>query len=329
MVRHTETVHVTTRHTVVDGGPAEPAGRYGGGYAGQWTPPAQEWTRGGDAEQPPRPSGRARSEPEQHPRAGYGDEPGRTGRRDEPEWTDRRDAYAQPDEPAPAARSHRTPERPAAESWDSPDDRGWSEQRDRAGAAPQPGPPLRADDTGEYWSQLRAGDRWAAVRDDENGRELRVGERRAEVHADATGTEYRVADRWADVRHEEPRRHEDAAPHEEPRRYDDAAPVRGAAPLRRRRPLRRAASDEDAHRYDEPRRHEERESSTGPSRDRPALPAGGVPVPDEWRPPRQRGHQAEPAPERAGRRRVDERYGYPPQDDVPRAGGAPPADRWR
>ncbi|MEU1749541.1 hypothetical protein, partial [Micromonospora arida] len=231
VVRHTETVHVTTRHTVVDGGPAEPAGRYGGGYAGQWTPPAQEWTRGGDAEQPPRPSGRARSEPEQHPRAGYGVEPGRTGRRDEPEWTDRRDAYAQPDEPAPASRSHRTPERPAAESWDSPDDRGWSEQRDRAGApAPQPGPPLRADDTGEYWSQLRAGDRWAAVRDDENGRELRVGERRAEVHADATGTEYRVADRWAAVRHEEPRRHEDAVRHEEPRRHEDA--VRHEEPRR-------------------------------------------------------------------------------------------------
>ena len=74
---------------------------------------------GGDAEQPPRPSGRARSEPEQHPRAGYGVEPGWTGRRDEPEWTDRRDAYAQPDEPTPASRSHRTPERPEAQSWDT------------------------------------------------------------------------------------------------------------------------------------------------------------------------------------------------------------------
>ncbi|MCG5458422.1 hypothetical protein PSH03_004174 [Micromonospora sp. PSH03] len=326
VVRHTETVHVTTRHTVVDGGPAEPAGRYGGGYAGQWTAPAQEWTRG-DADQPPRPSGRARSEPEQHPRAGYGDEPGWTGRRDEPEWTDRRDAYAQPDEPAPAARSHRTPERPPAESWDSPDDRGWSEQRDRTGAAaPQPGPPLQADDTGEYWSQLRAGDRWAAVRDDENGRELRVGERRAEVHADATGTEYRVADRWAAVRHEEPRRDEDAARYEEPRRHED--------PRRHEEPRRH----EDAGRYEEPRRHEAAGRYEEPRRHdggrraepgRPALPVGGVPVPAEWRPPRQRGHQAEPAPERTGRRRVDERYGYPPQDDVPRAGGAPPTDRWR
>ncbi|MEU8160617.1 hypothetical protein [Micromonospora parva] len=316
VVRHTETVHVTTRHTVVDGGAAEPAGRYGGGYAGQWTPPAQEWTRGGDADERPRPAGRARHEPDERPRAGYGDESGWTGRRDEPEWTDRRDGYAPPDEPTPPSRSHRTPERPAAASWDSPDDRGWSEQRDRAAAAPQPGPPLRADDTGEYWSQLRTGDRWAAVRDDENGRELRVGERRAEVHADATGTEYRMADRWAAVRHEEPRRQEDAGGYEEPRRYEDASG------------------------YEEPRRHEEaggyeparRRDRDGGWRDepgRPALPAGGVPVPDEWRPPRQRGHQAEPAPERTGRRRVDERYGYPPQEDVPRAGGAPPADRWR
>ncbi|MEU1646693.1 hypothetical protein [Micromonospora zamorensis] len=287
VVRHTETVHVTTRHTVVDGGPAEPAGRYGGGYAGQWTPPAQE-------------------------------------------WTDPRDAYAQPDEPSPAARSHRTPERPDAPSWDDPDDRGWSEQRDRAGAAPQPGPPLRADDTGEYWSQLRAGDRWAAVRDDENGRELRVGERRAEVHADATGTEYRVADRWAEVRHEEPRRHDEPRRHEEPRRYD--GPRHHEEPRRYEEPLRydEPRRHEDAHRYDEPRRHEERESyHRAEPTDRPALPTGGVPVPDEWRPPRQRGHQAEPAPERAGRRRVDERYGYPPQDDVPRAGGTPPGDRWR
>ncbi|WP_051724035.1 hypothetical protein [Micromonospora chokoriensis] len=327
VVRHTETVHVTTRHTVVDGGAADSAGRYGGGYAGQWTPPAQEWSRGGGADE--------------RPRAGYGDEP---------EWTDRRDAYAQPDEPAPAARSHRSPDRPEAGSWESPDDRGWSEQRDRASAAaPQPGPPLRADDTGEYWSQLRAGDRWAAVRDDENGRELRVGERRAEVHADATGTEYRVADRWAAVRHEEPRRHEDAGRYDEPRRYEDAGrydePRRYEDAGQYDEPRRY----EDAGQYGEPRRHEdagryeERESypRDEPARrhdrdggrraepGRPALPVGGVPVPDEWRPPRQRGHQAEPAPERTGRRRVDERYGYPPQDDVPRAGGAPPADRWR
>lgn len=312
VVRHTETVHVTTRHTVVDGGPSEQAGRYSGGYAGQWTPPAQEWSRGDGADERSRSAGRSRGEPEERPRAGYGDDrhsdddrarPGdnrswgaQPAPRGEPEWTDPRNAYGQPDEPGSAARSHRTPERPASGSWDSPDDRGWSEQRDRASAAaPQPGPPLRADDTGEYWSQLRAGDRWAAVRDDETGRELRVGERRAEVHADATGTEYRVADRWATVRHEEPRREERGSYHR-----DEPAP-----------------------------RHDRDGGWRAEPADRPALPVGGVPVPDEWHPPRQRGHQAEPAPERTGRRRVDERYGYPPQDDVPRAGGAPSGERWR
>ncbi|MET8349616.1 hypothetical protein [Micromonospora sp. NPDC005206] len=299
VVRHTETVHVTTRHTVVDGGPAEPGARYGGGYAGQWTPPAQEWTRGGGAEE--------RSRGAQPATRG---EPGWTARRDEPEWTDPRDAYSQPDEPGWEARPQPVAGRSQPDSWAGPDDRGWSEQRepDRATAAAQPGPALRADDTGEYWSQLRAGDRWAAVRDDENGRELRVGERRAEVHADATGAEYRVADRWASVRHEESRRHEDARHYDEPRRYDEREPYQRDEPARRH--------DRDGGWRDEPT-------------DRPALPVGGVPVPDEWRPPRQRGHQAEPAPERAGRRRVDERYGYPPQDDVPRAGGAPATDRWR
>ncbi|MFY1618196.1 hypothetical protein [Micromonospora sp. WMMD736] len=320
VVRHTETVHVTTRHTVVDGGPAESGGRYGAGYAGQWTPPAQEWTRGGDAQ------GRARSwDDAQEPRSAYADDdrerswgpqhtprgeagsrdgsgwggaergdegPRWTARGDEPEWTDQRDAYAPADE------------------WDGrAQRRGSSEQvePERAGA-PQPGPALRADDTGEYWSQLRAGDRWAAVRDDDNGRELHVGERRAEVHADATGTEYRMADRWASVRHEEPRRHEDPRRHEEPRRHED--------PRRHEEPRRH----EDPRWQEDPRRQDER---------RPALPVGGVPVPDEWRPPRQRGHEPEPAPERGGRRRVEERYGYPPQDDAPRAGGAPVTDRWR
>ncbi|MBM0275624.1 hypothetical protein [Micromonospora tarensis] len=156
------------------------------------------------------------------------------------------------------------------------------------------------------------------MRDDETGREVRVGERRAEVHADATGTEYRVADRWATVRHEEPRRHEDAGRYEEPRRHEE--PGRYEEPRRH----------EDAGRYQDAGRYGERESyRRDEPAGRPALPVGGVPVPDEWRPPRQRGHQAEPAPERVGRRRVDERYGYPPQDDVPRAGGASPTDRWR
>lgn len=136
---------------------------------------------------------------------------------------------------------------------------------------------------------MRTGGRWAAVRDDEHGREVRVGERRAAVHADGGGTEYRVEDRWASVRRSEPRPDQDR--------------------------------DWDA--------------GTGWAEEsRPALPVGGVPVPDEWRPPTQRTGQpewrtAEPEPVYGRSRAAQERYGYPPQDDVPRAGGARSSDRWR
>ena len=49
---------------------------------------------------------------------------------------------------------------------------------------------------------VRAGDRWASVRNDDNGRELRIGERRAGVYSDGHGTEVRIEDRWAAVRRE-------------------------------------------------------------------------------------------------------------------------------
>ncbi|WP_433283659.1 hypothetical protein [Micromonospora sp. CA-244673] len=143
-----------------------------------------------------------------------------------------------------------------------------------AGRAPeQPGRAVADDPDGDYWSELRTGNRWAAVRDDEHGREIRVGERRAAVHADGGGTEYRIEDRWASVRG--------------------------------------GAGGEVGGGWAE--------------EGRPALPAGGVPVPDEWRPPTQRSgqpewRQVEPEPAR---------YGYPPRDDVPRAGGAGATDRWR
>ncbi|MCZ7434977.1 hypothetical protein O7598_01095 [Micromonospora sp. WMMC241] len=44
VVHHTETVHVTTRHTIVGDGSGS---RYGG-FSGRWTPPAEERPRGGD-----------------------------------------------------------------------------------------------------------------------------------------------------------------------------------------------------------------------------------------------------------------------------------------
>ena len=47
---------------------------------------------------------------------------------------------------------------------------------------------------------MRAGDRWAEVRQDEHGREVRMAERRAAIRTDETGTHLRVVDRWSTVR---------------------------------------------------------------------------------------------------------------------------------
>ncbi|RKN54480.1 hypothetical protein D7193_21175 [Micromonospora costi] len=311
MVRHTETVHVTTRHTIVDGGHSEPTGvRYGGGYTGGWSPGADERSWGGAED---RWSG-AGSGPEERSWSGYagadershqGDERSRPG--DERRWAaygDSRDEPGWDDPREDRGWAGRRDER----SWSAPaEERSWPRQRGGAGEAGWDDPeeradrPAQPDDTGQYWSQLRAGDRWASVRDDDRGQELRMGERRAEVHADASGTEYRVADRWASVRRDEPRRDEprwDDPPRDEPRTYG-----RGGDAGRR--------------------------AGWAEPEERAALPAGGVPVPDEWRPPRQRGYQSAPdvEPERVGRRaRADEdHYGYPPHDDAPRAGGT----RWR
>ncbi|MFG3422412.1 hypothetical protein [Micromonospora sp. NPDC048063] len=308
VVRHTETVHVTTRHTIVDGGasvPGDPGTRYGDGYAGRWSPPPEErpWSgesddrsrtgHGDPADRPRRDDDRSRRNDDRSwATAGAPRDDDRSRSRDGGEWSGQGT-----DHERPGRRDERGQRQERGQQWD---DRGWDGTGGPAAwAAPaeQPGrgrphqPDEAGPERGEYWSQLRAGDRWAAVRDDDRGRELRVGERRAEVHADVTGTEYRVADRWATVRRDEPRRE----------RADDG--WRGG--------------------WAEPG-------------DAPALPAGGVPVPEEWRPPRQRGHQPEahrarqpePEPERYGRRQ-EERHGYPPQDDAPRAGGSRSADRWR
>nr|WP_225853719.1 hypothetical protein [Micromonospora sp. AMSO31t] len=379
VVHHTETVHVTTRHTIVDGG-ADPVGTRYGGYAGRWSPVPEErsWSggepderpragyRSGDDDDHLRPARDERSRTAQagwsgspdsrddaswsgtsggeHPWAGVGrasgadrgwsaqegddrgwsareaDDRGWSAREaDDRGWSARegedRDWSAREGEDRgwSGDRSWRSgQEGPAGDrSWPpahggreetgwaaAPRDdaaRGgqgaWAGQGDRGGygeraadgwagtdpgraPAEQPGRAVGDDPDGDYWSELRTGNRWAAVRDDEHGREIRVGERRAAVHADGGGTEYRVEDRWASVRG------------------------------------RAGSGDTGGDRAEEAR---------------PALPAGGVPVPDEWRPPTQRSgqpewRQVEPEPAR---------YGYPPRDDVPRAGGARPTDRWR
>ncbi|MCZ7419436.1 hypothetical protein O7605_07870 [Verrucosispora sp. WMMA2121] len=311
VVRHTETVHVTTRHTIV----GESGGRYGG-YPAAWSESPGErgrghgideddhsWSDGDDRsrrDDSRRWSGTERSDERSWSGSAQEEARGWSGRDGERSWSGRSREEDRPWSPAPAENRWSTgeddwsaardggsghPDGPAdGRDWGSRDDRGWDAGGQQWEAPADPAPAARghrADDTGAYWAQLRAGDRWAAVRDDDRGREVRVGERRAELHADPVGTEYRVEDRWASVRRDEPRR----------------------------------AAGDDAWR-----------DSWGEPESRPALPPGGVPVPPEWRPSRERGYQPEPArghhPESA--------YGY--QSEYPRGerpGGEPYGRRHR
>ncbi|WP_141714918.1 hypothetical protein [Micromonospora rhizosphaerae] len=327
VVHHTETVHVTTRRTIVDGGESVAGNVYGGGYAGRWSPAPEERAWGGEPEER---SWSGYAEPDHRDRSGE-DRPwaGQATARDDRSWSaaprddhpwagvpgDERSGAGQARDDRWAGQGGQRDERawayPAAprderawaaqgddRAWAAQgDDRGWSPADGRAWATPEQSGRATADSPddpdGDYWSELRAGGRWASVRDDEHGREFRVGERRAAVHADGGGTEYRVEDRWASVRRSEPRHDQD--------RDGDHGWGGGWA-----------------------------------EESRPALPAGGVPVPDEWRPPTQRTAQPagdwrapESEPAGYGRSRAAERYDYPPQDEVPRAGGARSSDRWR
>ncbi|WP_205807257.1 hypothetical protein [Micromonospora sp. HNM0581] len=318
MVRHTETVQVTTRHTIVNGGVGESGGRYGG-YPAGWSA-AQHgergrghatdrdehvWSDGDDGSR--RDENRRWSGPEHHdgrswPGAAHeesawsgpphDDERSWSGspREEERSWSppqeDGRWSAAGDDWSAARVGGSDYPEGNSGDrdgrDQRSRDDRNWDAgaQRWESPAGPAPAPQgNRSDDTGAYWAQLRAGDRWAAVRDDDRGRELRVGERRAEVHADPAGTEYRVQDRWASVRRDDSRR--DAA--------GEGAWHDG---------------------WSEPESH-------------PALPAGGVPVPQEWQPSRERGYQPEPA---RGHQPEPTR-GYAPEPGYGHRPGYPRAER--
>ncbi|MFF5215141.1 hypothetical protein [Micromonospora sp. NPDC000442] len=308
VVRHTETVHVTTRHTIV----GESGGRYGGYPAGWSGAQAGErgqgsgsdrddhsWSDGDDRshrDESRRWSAAERYDDRSWPGAAQEEKRPWSGpsREDDRSWSgsprEEERSWSPPQEQSRWSAAHDDwstardggsgyPDGPLVDRDDrdwagSRDDRGWDAGDQHWEAPAEPVPAARghrADDTGEYWAQLRAGDRWAAVRDDDRGRELRVGERRAELHADPAGTEYRVEDRWASVRRDEPRRE---------------------------------AAGEDAWR-----------DGWGEPESRPALPAGGVPVPQEWRPPRQRGHQPESVsghqPEPVRGYASDPAYGYP------------------
>jgi hypothetical protein len=196
VVRHTETVQVTTRHTIVDPhGDGDRGTVYGNGtvYAGQGAEPVS-----------PAPAPR-RSQEERAERSERAERRESRGTREEPRGT-------------------------REESW-APREESWTEQRlrerlaetrqrdgdrDRDGDRGRDGRDDPADDP--HWTGLRAGDRWVSARTDERGREVRMGERRAAVHADGSGTEVRIEDRWAEVRREEGRRRDESRRDDESRR---------------------------------------------------------------------------------------------------------------
>ncbi|MFI2661728.1 hypothetical protein [Micromonospora carbonacea] len=227
VVRRTETVHVTTRHTVVDG-PDPAAGGYGGhggerwspapgGDDDRWSPAPQErpWSGGrlpaaGEPEGPPWSGGRrpAAGEPDGPPWTG-GRRPV-TGEPDGPPWTGHADPVAR----VRGADAHRFPEPAAAEPFD---DRAWARQpsiRDEPahaargearGAAVQPqarggyrGPRAgggdgqagrhEADRVPAYPPAPAASGQWS---------EAEAGDRWAEVRDDDRGREVRVGERRA------------------------------------------------------------------------------------------------------------------------------------
>jgi hypothetical protein len=202
MVRHTETVQVTTRHTIVDPH-ADDGPRVGGGTV--YGAPGFERGRPETPDFIARPevAPRSRTEPR-----GVGAGPVLRGSHDrsvdpvEESWTEQRlreqlERRREVAEPVQRDASDRWPSR---ESWtERPDttDR-WSERA-------EPDRWAERDDDDDRRPGLRAGDRWASVRSDDRGRELRVGERRAALHSDESGTELRIEDRWAAVRREDAR----------------------------------------------------------------------------------------------------------------------------
>jgi hypothetical protein len=101
------------------------------------------------------------------------------------------------------------PDRPErSERRDGRDDRDdrYDEPRSRRDDRHDDDPRPARRDRPESWDAAweSAGDRWASVRSDDQGRELRVGERRSSVRRGDGGTEFRVEDRWAALRRDDP-----------------------------------------------------------------------------------------------------------------------------
>lgn len=209
VVRHTETVQVTTRQTIVDPVDDE-RGAYSPGVYGTRPAPARP------ASARPAAGDRDEYERARPARDGWDDRgrgPGDRSHEDQPREV-RRDER-------PARDTSREDDLRAAWTITAAREESWTEQKLReyaAGRTTDPYPdsgdirePVRSratdrDDPGDEdrWSAMRAGDRWAEVRSDDRGRELRMGERRAAVRSDETGTQLRIVDRWSSVRQENP-----------------------------------------------------------------------------------------------------------------------------
>jgi hypothetical protein len=192
VVRHTETVQVTTRHTVVDphGEEAQRGTVYGGGGFERGAPRK-------DADFTPRVE-------VQRPRADRDREESWTEQRLREQLERRRDAA----EPVSADRwqaGDGWSERGASVEPDRWSDRGAGRGADRHAERGVEDDRRSDRDDDDRRPGMRSGDRWASVRSDDRGRELRMGERRAAMHSDESGTELRIEDRWAAVRREDAR----------------------------------------------------------------------------------------------------------------------------
>jgi hypothetical protein len=238
MVRHTETVKVTTRQTIVDQNDGGRGTVYGSSRGSEPVAvPAQR--RASSA--PPRDDAdegeswteqllRQRLGPERFVDGGFGadrrDEPRYDKPRyDEPRYDEPRydqprydegrydqPRYDQPrfDEPRYDEGRYDQP-RYDEPRYDQPrygDDRIGDDERAGERLGGRRRAPEAGEEDGERITGVRAGDRWAGVRSDDRGREVWMGERRAAMQADDSGTEVRIEDRWAAVRREEARRSE-------------------------------------------------------------------------------------------------------------------------
>jgi hypothetical protein len=180
VVRHTETVQVTTRQTIVDGdrgtvyGGSGSGNVYGGSSGNAYGSGTGNVYGSARVAEPASAPPHSHSPSHSHPPEESWTEQRLRERlaevRGDPRWESRSGEFrAQP--------RHEEPRR--EERRDEPRDDFRAEPR-------RPRPYERDDEPTDdaRWTGLRAGDRWAEVRADERGHEVRMGERWAEVRRD-------------------------------------------------------------------------------------------------------------------------------------------------